>query len=68
MHPKKAIDRRPFQSRVDLERERALEAHYHRLAIPGLVAAVGLVAEAGRRAADRTTLDDESGAWPGGSR
>jgi hypothetical protein len=37
---KKAIDLRPFRSKADWEREDSLKAHYRRLAIPEVVAAV----------------------------
>jgi hypothetical protein len=41
---KNPIDLRPFRSRVELEREQALEAQYRRLAIPEVVAAIRQVA------------------------
>ncbi len=34
------IDRRPFRSKADQEREVALQTQYQRLAIPAVVAAV----------------------------
>lgn len=34
------VDQRPFQSRVELERERSLELQYRSLAIPEVVAAL----------------------------
>lgn len=40
MTPKNPTDRRPFQPRAELERERALEARYGRLAIREVLAAV----------------------------
>jgi hypothetical protein len=39
--PQSLIDRRPFQSKADREREEALEAQYRRVAIPEVVAALG---------------------------
>jgi len=36
------IDQQPFRSKADQEREVALQTHYHRLAIPAVVAAVQL--------------------------
>lgn len=41
-HP---IDLRPFRSKADQAREQALEAHYRRIAIPDVVAALQQVAE-----------------------
>ena len=41
---KNPIDLRPFQSRLERDREQALEAQYRRLAIPEVVAAVRQVA------------------------
>ena len=37
---KTPIDRRPFRSKSDQEREMALQARYHNLAIPEVVAAL----------------------------
>ena len=37
---KTPIDQRPFRSKSDQEREVALQTHYHRLAIPAVVAAL----------------------------
>lgn len=37
---KTQIDQRPFRSKSDQEREVALQTHYHRLAIPAVVAAL----------------------------
>ncbi len=36
------IDRRPFRSKAEQEREVALDAQYQRLALPAVVAAVQL--------------------------
>ncbi|MCB1498115.1 MAG: hypothetical protein KDJ86_20190 [Bauldia sp.] len=38
---KSPIDRQPFRSRADREREEALERQYHSVAIPEVVAALG---------------------------
>jgi len=38
---KSPIDRRPFRSRADREREEALERQYRNVAIPEVVAALG---------------------------
>jgi hypothetical protein len=37
---KKEIDRRPFQSKAELERQEMLARHYRKVAIPELVAAL----------------------------
>jgi hypothetical protein len=37
---KKMIDRRPFQSKADLERQEMLAQHYRSVAIPEVVAAL----------------------------
>ena len=37
---KKKIDRRPFQSKADLERQENLAQQYRNVAIPGVVAAL----------------------------
>ncbi len=41
MTSKSPIDRRPFRSKADREREEALESHYRSVAIPEVVAALG---------------------------
>lgn len=38
--PKKMIDRRPFQSKAELERQEMLAQHYRSVAIPEVVAAL----------------------------
>jgi hypothetical protein len=38
---KSIIDRRPFQSKADRERQEMLESQYRKVAIPELVAALG---------------------------
>jgi hypothetical protein len=43
---KNPVDRRPFKSRSEREREQALETRYQRLGIPGVVAAAQQVASA----------------------
>jgi hypothetical protein len=40
---KSPIDRRPFRSKAEREREEALEAQYRNVAIPEVVAALGQV-------------------------
>ncbi len=40
---KSPIDRRPFRSKAEREREEALEAQYRSVAIPEVVAALGQV-------------------------
>ena len=40
---KSPIDRRPFRSKAEREREEALEAQYRSVAIPEVVAALGRV-------------------------
>lgn len=51
------IDQRPFRSKADQEREVALQTHYHRLAIPAVVAA--LVTSSG--SADRGVAETQLG-------
>jgi hypothetical protein len=52
-HEKK-IDRRPFQSKADCEREDSLKARYGKLAIPEVVAAL-------QQGGDRPDTDDSDG-------
>lgn len=47
---KKAIDRRPFQSKADLERQENLAQQYRSVAIPEVVAALRPCAKAEEQA------------------
>jgi len=49
----KQIDRQPFRSRADREREASLQTHYQSLALPAVVAAVQFGA---KKAATETQL------------